>query len=124
MTQEFEAIYANNTWDLVPLPAGKQAIGCNWVYKVKHRVDGSIERYKARRDVKGYTEKSGIDYAKTFSPVVKMTTVRTLIATAAKKQWEIFQLDVNNAFLHGDLYVYMNLPQGLKEHSPGLVCKL
>nr|XP_009776886.1 PREDICTED: uncharacterized protein LOC104226557 [Nicotiana sylvestris]XP_016489191.1 PREDICTED: uncharacterized protein LOC107809112 [Nicotiana tabacum] len=79
MTQEFEALYANNTWDLVPLSKEKQAIGCRWVYKVQHKEDGSIERYKARLIVKGYTQQVGIDYTETFSHVVKMTTVRRLV---------------------------------------------
>ena len=80
MDEEMAALEANKTWELVPLPEGKKAIGCKWVYKVKHNSDGSISRYKARLVAKGYAQTHGIDYEETFAPVAKMATVRAVIA--------------------------------------------
>ena len=75
MNEEMAALDANKTWDLVPLPKDKKAIGCKWVYKIKHNADGSISRYKARLVAKGYAQTYGIDYDETFSPVARMATV-------------------------------------------------
>jgi len=75
----------NNNWDIVSLPPGKKPIGCKWIYKVKHKVDGSVERLKARLVVKGFTRKARIDYSETFSQVVKLTTIRMLMTMAVKK---------------------------------------
>nr|XP_016499719.1 PREDICTED: uncharacterized protein LOC107818252 [Nicotiana tabacum] len=90
MTQEFDALHANHTWDLVPLLAGKQAIGCKWVYKVKHKVDRRIERLNYISSERLYSTSRG--YTETFSPVVKMTTVRVLVTVVVNKSWDIFQL--------------------------------
>ncbi|KAL0431927.1 UNVERIFIED_CONTAM: Retrovirus-related Pol polyprotein from transposon TNT 1-94 [Sesamum radiatum] len=102
MAKELEALEQNHTWTLESLPSSKKAIRSKWIYKIKYNSDGSIERYKARLVAKGYTQVEGFDYTETFAPVAKLTTVRTLLAVAAKS-WELYQLDVHNAFLHGDL---------------------
>ncbi|MCH79432.1 retrovirus-related Pol polyprotein from transposon TNT 1-94 [Trifolium medium] len=123
---ELTALLKNHTWDLVKLPTHKKAISCKWVFKLKFNVDGTVERHKARLVAKGFTQTEGIDYIDTFSPVVKMTIVRTFMAIAAAQNWPLYQLDVNTAFLHGDLHVevYMKPPPGLHLSSPDLVCKL
>ncbi|CAJ2657635.1 unnamed protein product [Trifolium pratense] len=126
MQHELTALANNNTWIIVDLPAGVKPIGNKWVYKIKRKADGSIDRYKARLVAKGYNQIEGVDYFQTFSPVAKMTTIRTVLAVATIQNWHIHQLDVDNAFLHGDLDedVYMKLPQGLQGTSTNQVCKL
>ncbi|GKC72140.1 retrovirus-related pol polyprotein from transposon TNT 1-94 [Tanacetum coccineum] len=120
MKLEIQALEKNNTWKLVPLPIGKTSIGNKWVYKIKHKADGAIERYKARLVAKGFNQKEGIDYTKTYAPVAKMVTVKTLLNIAVQSGWIIEQIDVNNAFLHGDLHedVYMKISQGYTYNLP------
>ena len=126
MQAELQALQQNQTWTLTTLPQHKTTIGCRWVYKIKYNADGSVERYKARLVAKGYTQMEGLDFLDPFSPVAKLTTVRLLLALAALNNWHLRQLDVNNAFLHGDLNeeVYMHLPKGLAVDNPNLVCRL
>ncbi|KAL8123400.1 hypothetical protein AgCh_011388 [Apium graveolens] len=125
MAEELTALHQTHTWDLVPLPPGKHIIGCRWVYKIKTKADGSVERYKARLVAKGYSQEYGLDYEETIVHVAKMTIVRTLIAISFVRKWKIFQMDVKNEFLYGDLHeeVYMTPPLGLP-HQPGYVCRL
>ena len=117
----------NQTWDLVELPSGREPIGSKWVFKVKHSSDGKVERFKARLVAKGYAQKYGIDYDETFSPVVKFSSVRALIAFAIQNDMLLHQMDVVTAFLNGNLEedIYMQQPDGyVKEGSEHLVCKL
>ena len=100
---EMAALNKNGAWDLTPLPEGKKAIGCKWVYKVKHNADGSISRYKARLVAKGYAQTYGIDFEETFSTISKMAIVRAIISLAVSKHWKSHQMDVKNAFLNGEL---------------------
>lgn len=103
IANELAALTKTNTWTLTTLPPNKKAVGCKWVFKVKHNVDRSVERHNARLVAKGFTQIAGLDYLETFSPVVKMTTVRLLLSLAASLNWHLHQLDVNIAFLHGEL---------------------
>uniref|UniRef100_A0A2N9IGZ9 Integrase catalytic domain-containing protein n=1 Tax=Fagus sylvatica TaxID=28930 RepID=A0A2N9IGZ9_FAGSY len=125
MADELDALHKTHTWDMTTLPPGKSAVGCKWVYKIKTRADGSVERYKARLVARGFTQEYGIDYEETFAPVARLTSVRSLLAVAAVRHWPLFQMDVKNAFLNGDLLeeVYMQPPPGYPD-SQNQVCRL
>ncbi|KAM1461179.1 hypothetical protein ACFX11_045561 [Malus domestica] len=127
MKSELEMIEKNNTWELVDRPFDKPIIGVKWVYKTKLNLDGSVQKNKARLVAKGYSQKPGIDYNETFAPVARLDTIRTLIALAAQKEWNLYQLDVKSAFLNGTLKeeVYVEQPQGfVKESEETKVYKL
>ncbi|KAJ0512023.1 putative RNA-directed DNA polymerase [Helianthus annuus] len=126
MNNEMEALYRNNTWVLVDLPKDRKPIGCKWVYKVKYKANGEIERYKAKLVAKGFNQREGIDFSETFSPVVKMVTIRIVLKLAVNNNWLLYQMDVNNAFLYGTLTkdVFMTLPQGYFSNDNAKVCKL
>ncbi|KAI5320266.1 hypothetical protein L3X38_039974 [Prunus dulcis] len=119
MEAELEMIEKNNTWKLVDRPSNKPVIGVKWVYKVKLNLDGTVQKNKARLVAKGHSQKPGIDYNETFAPVARLDTIRTLIALAAQKEWNLFQLDVKSAFLNGILKeeVYVEQPQGYVQES-------
>jgi histone deacetylase 1/2 len=127
MDQEFTALQKNETWHLVPRPHNKNVIDCKWVYKIKRKPDGSIDKYKARLVVKGYKQRYGINYEDTFSSVVKAATIRLILSIAVSKGWSLRQLDVQNVFLHGVLEeeVYMRQPPGYEDKTkPHHVCRL
>ncbi|KAI5352788.1 hypothetical protein L3X38_005680 [Prunus dulcis] len=127
MTDEFNALLKNNTWTLVPSSSRHHIVGCKWVFKVKRLADGSVERYKARLVAKGFHQQYRIDYDETFSPVVKPTTIRTVLSMAVSFGWPLRQLDVKNAFLHGVLNetVFMTQPPDFVDpHHPNHVCCL
>nr|GFA09759.1 retrovirus-related Pol polyprotein from transposon TNT 1-94 [Tanacetum cinerariifolium]GFA16338.1 retrovirus-related Pol polyprotein from transposon TNT 1-94 [Tanacetum cinerariifolium] len=117
MDIKLEELERNQTWTTEELPSNKKAIGCKWVYKIKYKSDGTIEIFKAQLIILGNHQVEGIDYNETFAPVAKMVTVRVFLAVATSKQWELHQINVHNAFLHGDLEeeVFIKLPPGLNK---------
>nr|GEY56796.1 uncharacterized mitochondrial protein AtMg00810-like [Tanacetum cinerariifolium] len=114
MNQEMDALLRNGTWEIVELPEGRKAVGSKWIYKIKFRSSGEIDRYKERLVAHEFGQKEGIDYEETFFHVIKMVTVRCLLNIIVCMSWPVFQLDVNNDFLYGDLeeVVYMKPPEG------------
>ncbi|KAM2954379.1 hypothetical protein FF1_032665 [Malus domestica] len=126
MKEEIRALEENCTWSLVQLPSGKKAVGSRWIYKTKFKADGSIERHKARLVARGFTQTFGVDYKETFAPVAKMNSVRVLLSVAINCGWSLYQMDVKNAFLHGELQeeVYMQPPPGYDGIKGNMVCKL
>ncbi|KAK9038646.1 hypothetical protein V6N11_023503 [Hibiscus sabdariffa] len=113
---EYDALQRNNTWKLVLLPEGRKAVSCKWLFKIKRNADGSMARYKARLVAKGFSQMPGQDYSDTFSLVVKTTTVNVVLSLAVKYGRRLHQVDVNNAFLNGELGedVYMEQPPGFE----------
>jgi hypothetical protein len=127
MDDEYSAHMQNKTWHLVPPKNGRNIIDCKWVYKIKRKADGSLDRHKARLVAKGFKQCYGHDYEETFSHVVKSTTIRIVLSLSVSKGWHLRQLDVKNVFLHGNLEedVYMRQPPGYEDKNmPSYVCKL
>lgn len=123
---ELKSLHDNDTWELVELPKGRKAIPSKWIFRIKTNPDGSIDKYKARLVVKGYSQKKNIDYYETFSPVVKSSTIRAVLSVAAREKLKLAQFDVSTAFLYGTLEedIYMKPPEGYNNVDGNHVFKL
>jgi len=127
MKDEMKSLHDNHTFDLVKLPKGKGALDNTWIYRVKHESNSTSPRYKARLVVKGYSQRKGVDFNEIFSPMVKMSSIRTMLSLTSTLDLEVEQMDVKTAFFHGDLEeeIYMKQPDGFhvegKEYS---MCRL
>ena len=116
MNEELMAIEKNNAWQLTDLPKGHKAIDVKWLYKIKVKANGEIDRYKARLVAKGFEQREGYDYEEIISLVARIETVRLIIALAAQRKWKIHQMDVKSAFLNGPLDEEVYVKQ-----SPGFI---
>lgn len=125
MQQELQSLADCKTWSLVPLPKDKHCIGSKWVFKLKYKSDGTIDRFKARLVAKGFSQVPGLDFGDTYAPTGRLGSLRLLIALASYYNWDFDQLDVVTAFLNGNLEeeIYMTPPLGL-DGGNGLVCHL
>ena len=114
MEEEYQALLRNNTWVLVSSTYASHIVQSKWIFRTKFKVDGSLDKYKARLVAKGFQQTPGIDFFETFSPVVKASTIRIIFTLAVTKGWDIQQIDVNNAFMNGDLHedVFISQPEG------------
>ena len=111
---KYQSFIGNQTWELVKPPKDRKAVGCKWVFKIKYDENGQVERFKSRLVAKGNSQKYGIDFDETFSPVVRFSSSRTLLASAVQNQMLIHQIGVATAFLNGDLTeeIFMEQPEG------------
>ena len=89
MIEEYQLIMKNDVCDVVPRPKGKSVVTSKWIYNIKHAIDGSIEKYKARFVSRGLSQKEGIDYEETFAPVARYTSIKSILSLAAVMKWKI-----------------------------------
>lgn len=120
-----DSLIENNTWKLETLPEGSKVVKCKWVFRLKLNPNGSVNKYKARLVAKGFTQREGIDYSQTFSPVAKMTSIRSVLSIAANEKMHCAQFDVSTAFMYGELEetIYMEQPRGYGDGTER-VCRL
>src|SRR6202034_467602 len=118
MKKEYDALIKAGTWTIVEKPPGKNVVSCKWVFRIKRDASGGVEKYKARLVARGFTQIYGIDYTETFAPVAKLSSLRTILAIAARNDWPIEVFDFNSAFLNGELdaseEIYMDQPPGFE----------
>ena len=114
MKEEMNSMNKNKVWELVDISANRKVVGNKWVLKIKHRADGSIDKYKARLVAKGYTQMEGVDFLETFSPVVRFDSIHVILTIVAHLDLELHQMDVKTEFLNGELdeEIYMDQPIG------------
>ncbi|KAK4259068.1 hypothetical protein QN277_005442 [Acacia crassicarpa] len=126
MEIEIEDLEQNRMRTLEAHLPNKNIINSKWVYKTKYKSNRELNKHRARSIARGFTQEKGVDYHETFAPVAKLVTMRTLLAVAAKKGWFVYQLDVDNPFLYGDLEeeVYMRIPEGFVQKNDNRVCRL
>ncbi|KAH9697399.1 hypothetical protein KPL71_023589 [Citrus sinensis] len=120
MREEIDSLVRNQTWILVPNPGNRKIVSCKWIFKKKEGIPGVEDsRYKARLVARGFTQKEGIDFNEIFSPVVKHSSIRILLAMVALFDLELEQMDVKTAFLHGNLEekILMSQPEGFEEQG-------
>jgi hypothetical protein len=125
MKDELDAMRVNDVWDVVDRPKDRKVIGSKYVYKIKENPDGSINKYKARLVAQGFSQIEGVDFEESFAPVIKHIALRTCLALANSLNFELHQMDVNNAFLYGEIEeeTFMELPPDCRVDS-NKVCKL
>ena len=127
MSSEYNAQLDNHTFELVPPPSNHRIIDTWWIHTIKYWPNGDIRMYKSRWVARGFNQEYCIDYAETFSPMVKSLTIRLVLHLAVTNSWQLKQLDVNNAFLQVTLSdeVYVTQPPGFEDHDrPHHVCRL
>jgi hypothetical protein len=119
MVEEYASIIKNNVWEIVPRPLNKSVVNSKWIYKIKHAANGSIDKHNARSVARGFSQKEGVDYKKTFAPVAWYTSIRTIISIATQMGWRIHQMDVKTAFLNGNIEeeVHLEQPRDFEIHD-------
>ena len=124
---EHQSIMKNEVWEIVPRPKEKLVVTSKWVYKIKHAVDESVDKYKARFVARGFSQKEGEDYDESFAPLARYTSIRAIISLVTSMGWNLHQMDVKTTFLNGAIEeeVYIEQPQGFEVHSRDThVCRL